>query len=214
MAFRVLTAMLIVAMFAGCGSESTNSEAPAPAAAVPTGPLKGEKDLQGIWRSSCSPGKLEGLVATVNIGITQLTELTVKEDTVTERTLITSGDCDRGDIEIISFGAYTSSDARRAGVKAIDLNLGQYRVRPLTEFGERVLNLAQFCGIADWRIGMVRAIRVDEPEARGCLPKPTLKTVYSIQNDRLYFGFDREVAANEDRRTDLRRDWYFKRDIE
>lgn len=211
MALRVLLAMTVVMMLAGCGSDSPSSvPPPPPEVVVPAGPIKGDIDLQGEWRSKCIPGKLDGLVATIGIGITQMTEITIKEDAISERTLVTSDACEGGDIEITTSGTYESNQSLRSGVRFIDMKLGSYRVKPITEFGKRVLNLAKFCEIDSWKIGIARTISVSEP-TQGCLPLPRVRTVYSIENERLYFGFDREVAADGPRQTDLRRDWYFSK---
>lgn len=211
MTLRFLKLALMAAFIlvhTNCGSESQNSSAvPPPPAATPQ-PLKGEKELQGVWRSKCRPGKLEGLIALVNIGITQVSELTINGDEVTERSIVTSGSCSKPDIEIISTGTYTTGPTVKAGIKTIDMKLGKFKVKPVTEFGMRILNLSAFCDIKNWKIGVVREINVEE-EKEFCLPKPRVQTVYSVERNRLYFGIERVPADEEERKVQLRRDWYF-----
>lgn len=212
MTLRSLKVALMAAFIlvhTNCGSESQNSSAVPPPSPEPTPqPLKGEIELQGVWRSRCMPGKLEGLVAIINIGITQVSELTINGDEVSEKSIITSGSCSKADIEIISSGTYKTGPTAKNGIKTIDMKLGKFKVKPVTEFGMRILNLSAFCDKKDWKIGVVKEINVEE-EKDFCLPKPQLQTVYSVEGKRLYFGIERVPAEGEERRIQLRRDWYF-----
>ncbi len=210
MTLRSLKAALLAAFLlahTNCGSESQNSSAVPPPAPKPA--PKGEIELQGVWRSRCIPGKLEGLVALVNIGITQVSELTIEGDEVTEKTIVTSGSCSSPDIEITAKGTYQSGPTARPNVKSIDMKFGRYKVKPVTEFGMRILNLSAFCGRKDWKIGVTRLITPQE-DAEFCLPEPQIQTVYSVEGKRLYFGVEREPSTETgERKIQLRRDWYF-----
>lgn len=205
---KIALMAFFVLMHTNCGSESQNTSAVPPPPAPEPPPPKGEIELQGVWRSRCMPGKLEGLVAIVNIGITQVSELTINGDQVSEKTIITSGSCSKADIEITSSGTYASGPTAKKGVKTIDMKFGKFRVKPVTEFGMRVLNLSAFCDINDWKIGVVREVGVQE-DAQFCLRKPQVQTVFSVENNRLYFGIEREVSETGERSVSLRRDWYF-----
>ncbi|HVK61523.1 MAG TPA: hypothetical protein VM432_08235 [Bdellovibrionales bacterium] len=102
--------------------------------------------VQGSWQSNCVSGESAALLGPSDLGITQHSELKITKAEVIETSYVSSSECDGKDIEVISTGRY---HAVGNGLQIEDIT---YHVKPLTEFGLRVLRIAQWCGISDWSL--------------------------------------------------------------
>jgi hypothetical protein len=181
------------------------------------GPAKAVDEFQGVWQSNCVKGQLaRTLTAPVKFGVTQVTQLEIQGTKLTEISSITSGDCEGGDVEVIAEGEFErlksaeSPPVDSAAITELDLNILTYHVKPVTEFGVRVMNLRKWCGISDWIINHERDVTAFVG-TQDCFSLRSLNTVYSIEDGRLFFGDRESVRPGAERSKALQKDLFFVR---
>jgi hypothetical protein len=204
MKFRFCAAIIAAILVSGCAKEID-------------GPAKPVDEFQGVWQSNCVKGQLaRTLTAPVKFGVTQVTQLEIQGTRLTEISTVTSGECEGGDVEVIAEGEFErlksaelTSDTSPA-LTELDLRIVSYHVRPVTEFGVRVMNLRNWCGISDWMIDHERDV-TGRVGTKDCFSLRSLNTVYSIEDGRLYFGDRESVRPGAERSKSLQKDLFFVR---
>jgi hypothetical protein len=204
MNFRFFAVMVAAILVSGCAKEDD-------------GPAKPVDQFQGLWQSNCVKGQLaRTLTAPVKFGVTQVTQLEIHGTKLTEISSITSGECDGGDVEVIAEGEFErlksaeGTAIENPAITELDLRIVSYHVRPVTEFGVRVMNLRNWCGISDWTIDHERNV-TGRVGTKDCFSLRSLNTVYSIEEGRLYFGDRESMRPGAERSKALQKDLFFVR---
>jgi hypothetical protein len=199
MKIQILIALIPTVLAAGCANPES-SLTPA------------VDELHGAWQSNCVKGQLSRtLTAPVKFGVTQYTQLHVKNGKFTETARVTSGECDSSDVEVTVSGELAKSKSPESPMTDLDLRIDSYRVRPITEFGVRVMNLRRWCGMSNWILNDEREVTL-LAGGKDCFPLlRQLSTVYSIEDGKLYFGDRSSTRPEAERPKSLQRDFYFTR---
>jgi hypothetical protein len=142
------------------------------------------KGLQGRWRAHCVEGASAALLGQADLGVTQTAALSIGEKSVGEVSYIGGAKCSEKDIRVNAGGTYTSSTGSTGIPNSIDVDKISYKVKPLTEFGVRVLNVAKWCGVTNWMIGEERDVTVDAGKAK-CFSSRSSHTTIGLDGDRL-----------------------------
>lgn len=205
MKFKLAAASLAMVLASACAKENQQQE---PGPVIQETPVRSE--LLGTWQSNCIEGQNYALTSKADLGITQRSQITVDDSKITEVSTVSSLSCDSKDIEITSIGARDSQPAQGEGIHALSAKVASYHVKPLSEFGVRVLNLSKWCGFDDWAVDqdkdVTSAIGKDK-----CFTIKAVNTVYSIEGSNLYFGNTNQVSSSSDTPTDLKKTFYFTR---
>lgn len=185
----VITIGLSVGFLASCGSDKGPNSSSMQKPEQPSTPSKPTPnvitELQGQWKSNCINGRRFSLTAPMEIGISQISQLSVDGLNFTEILTATSGQCDTSDIVVTSTGSFQETQKVDDQPRALDISVQTYKVIPKTEFGRQVLNVAKWCGISDWAIEGERDVTA-QVGTLGCFSETRVRTHYSIQNDKLF----------------------------
>lgn len=170
----------------------------------------------GTWNSNCVEGKYLALLATGEVGITQRTTLVVDKETMSEISTISRAGCSESDISVTVDTSLKREATEKPGIKSFDAKVPGYRVKPLTTFGVKVLNLSEWCGIKDWAIGQERDVLAtvgeDSPRGRKCFKSRQIATIYAADSRNLYFGQAAEVfGSSSENDLRLKQAFYFTR---
>lgn len=160
-------------------------------------------DLQGTWQSNCQDASL--------FGLTESSRLAIEGLSATQVTTVSSaGECASPSVEVIQAARLTKGGETAPNVRAIDIAISQIRVRPLSESGVAILNLSAFCNISDWVVNVERDVTGATGSDR-CFPKvpTTIFEIYSIEDNRLFFGRGDGATSPSDRPVELNRDRVF-----
>ncbi len=178
------------------------SEQPSPPAPV--------DPLLGTWKSNCIEGQLRTFTAPVRFGITEHSEMTFENEKVVEVSRVTSSSCEGNDVEITASGTYKKEGFSNPNVLPIDVRFDSYKVKPVTEFGVKVMNPGKWCGIDDWTLGVERDV-TNQIGKENCFPASTHFTVHAVEGESLYFGERENATSSSKRPQDLKKDLTYTR---
>lgn len=145
--FATFSAAMSVAIATGCAKKQDD------------GPVS----LEGEWQSACKAGAYSAIAGQAPLGITQNSKVAIGAGTIEETSIISSLGCDGKDIQITTKAIYTAVASESEG-QQLQMSALRYLVKPLSEYGIRVLNLAKWCGISDWQIDQEREVRATSAE--------------------------------------------------
>lgn len=211
MTLRLATLALIVFSLAAC-QKSVNEQR---TVEIPPAPTPLPDELLGQWKSNCVEGQNLALTAKSTIGITQSSVITIDEKTVTELASISSRKCEDRDIEITSISTLARRPLSTASDrKEISLSGASYKIKPVSEFGVRVLNIAKWCGIDDWTLAQERDVSAQIGKDKCVSSARAIDTVYAVSGANLYFGNlngHETQPSSAEKSMELRKDFYFTR---
>lgn len=202
---RYITAAIAVVMVSACGknNEAEHQEPPADPK------VEALDTMIGQWQSNCTEGQAYSLTSKSNVGITQRSKLEVFDKTLTETTIISASPCDTSDIEVTSVSSYELDTTSRPEVMSLPLKIKTYQVKPVTEFGVRVLNLAKWCGIEDWTLEQSRDV-TSSAGKDNCFKDKSISAVMMNDGGRLYFGRADQLNSTG-QIPDYRKNFYYTR---
>ncbi len=139
------------------------------------------EELQGSWQSNCRDAEKFGLTESSKLEVTGTSAVQVTSASST-------GSCGTTAVVITQNARFSAGSANGQG-RALDITVTAVKVKPLTETGVGILNLAAFCGITDWQAGVERDV-TGSTGGRSCFPQlpKTFYDIFSVDEGKLFFG--------------------------
>jgi hypothetical protein len=173
---RVVLALAMTLLALGCsqpGSGGGETDGIANATAA--------EELQGSWQSNCRDAE--------KFGLTESSRLDISGTSATQVTNTSStGACGTTAVTITQSAVVSAGTPSGQG-RAVDITVTSVKVKPVTETGVGILNLAAFCGITDWQAGVERDV-TGSTGGRSCFPRlpKTFYDIFTVDEGKLYFG--------------------------
>lgn len=139
------------------------------------------EELQGAWKSNCRDAQ--------KFGLTESSTLQVTGASAHQVTSVSStGGCGTTAV-VITQDARMHAGSEAGQGRALDITVTSVKVKPVTETGVGILNLAAFCGITDWQAGVERDVTA-ATGGRSCFPQlpKTFFDIFALEDGKLYFG--------------------------
>lgn len=156
-------------------------------------------NLSGSWQGSCLDPQIPGAGEIANY--------TFDGDFFTRSSVVTaSGVCVNRDIETRLSGRSERLSQGRGLTFQLNLTTESARIKPVSELGVTLLNIAKTCGSSSWRLNEEREV-VSKIGREGCFasnPKQMF-TIYSVDEGRLYFGSGIRFNSAEKRPVEVER---------
>lgn len=176
----VLFSLLLGLMVFGCGKHEPEVQKDPYVAAL--------EALTGGWESNCIVGMNLSLLGAAPLGITQRSIVTIEGDRLKEISRISSLKCSDVDIEIATDAKYELQVQPASPVHDLKLQIESIHIKPLTEFGAKVLNIAKWCGASDWKVDETRSV-IGQIGKEKCFSDLQVSTsaIYAMEGGQLYF---------------------------